>query len=145
MAGAYRRYFVSPRTLLLVDDSHTILQLRTARLQDLGFAVSTATNSVSALAVLERTRVAAVLLEYKLEGMDAEAVAFHIKQRFPTMPVILLSAFDDLPERVLWLVDEYVMKSEPLEKIAEVVQRVASAANKVPVRSELLNRRRAAG
>ncbi len=78
--------------------------------------------------------------------MDAEAVAFHIKQRFPTMLVILLSAFADLPERVLWLVDDYVMKSEPLEGVAEVVKRVISPAKKVPVRSEeLLQQRQAAG
>jgi hypothetical protein len=32
----------------------------------------------------------AVLLEYKHEGMDVEAVACHIKQRFPNLPIILL-------------------------------------------------------
>jgi DNA-binding response OmpR family regulator len=135
-----------PTTLLLVDDSQTLQQIRTARLQNLGFAVSTATDAVSALAVLERTPVAAVLLEYKLEGMDAEAVAFHIKQRFPSTPVILLSAFDDLPERVLWLVDDYVLKSEPPETIAAVVNKAACRAKKVSVRSEeLLKQRQAAG
>ena len=54
--------------------------------------------------------MAAVLLEYKLEGMDVEAVACHIKQRFPNLPIILLSAYCEMPERILWLVDEYVMK-----------------------------------
>ena len=78
--------------------------------------------------------------------MDAEAVAFHIKQTFPTTPVILLSAFDDLPERVLWLVDDYVMKSEPLDWIAAVVNKIASRAQKVPSESEkLLQQRQAAG
>ncbi|MGA2990860.1 MAG: hypothetical protein ABSD88_10345, partial [Candidatus Korobacteraceae bacterium] len=47
----------------------------------------------------------AVLLEYKLEGMDAEAVAYQIKQRFPRLPIILLSAYSQMPERILWLVD----------------------------------------
>ena len=44
--------------------------------------------------------------------MDAEAVACHIKHRFPNLPIILLSAYREMPERILWLVDEYVMKSE---------------------------------
>ncbi|MGA2648235.1 MAG: hypothetical protein ABSF15_26390 [Candidatus Sulfotelmatobacter sp.] len=48
------------------------------------------------------------VLEYKQEGMDAEAVACHIKQRFPKLPIILLSAYCEMPERILWLVDEYV-------------------------------------
>jgi DNA-binding NtrC family response regulator len=68
------------------------------------------------MAVLAQTPVAAVLVEYTSEGMDAEAVAFHIKGRSPKQPVILLSADSDLPERVLWLVDAYVMRSEPPER-----------------------------
>jgi CheY-like chemotaxis protein len=42
--------------------------------------------------MLEETSVAAILLEYKQEGMNVEAVACHIKQRFPNQPIILLSA-----------------------------------------------------
>ncbi len=55
--------------------------------------------------MLEQTQVAAVRVEYKSEGMDAEAVAFHITGQSPKQPVILLSAYSDLPERVLWSVD----------------------------------------
>jgi CheY-like chemotaxis protein len=65
----------------------------------------------------------AVLLEYKLEGMDAEAVAYQIKQRFPRLPIILLSAYSQMPERILWLVDEYVLKSEPPEGLAQIIER----------------------
>jgi DNA-binding NtrC family response regulator len=74
--------------------------------------------------MLEETPVAAVLLEYKREGMDAEAVACHIKQRFPNLPIVLLSAFCDMPERILWLVDEYVMKSELPERLVPIIGRV---------------------
>jgi DNA-binding NtrC family response regulator len=73
--------------------------------------------------MLEETTVAAVLLEYKREGMDAEAVASHIKQRFPNLPIILLSAYSDMPERILWLVDEYLMKSEMPERLVWVIER----------------------
>jgi CheY-like chemotaxis protein len=100
-----------------------MLQLRKASLEPLGYSVMTATNASSAMAVLESTAVAAVLVEYKSEGMDAEAVAYHVKQRFPHQPVILLSAYSDMPERILWLVDEYVTRSEPCERLAEVIER----------------------
>jgi hypothetical protein len=43
--------------------------------------------------MLEDMQVAAVLLEYKTEGMDAEAVACHVKRRFPGTPIILLSPY----------------------------------------------------
>ena len=67
--------------------------------------------------------MAAVLLEYKTDGMDAEAVACHIKQRFPSLPIILLSAYAEMPERILWLVDEYVMKSELPERLVPIIER----------------------
>ncbi len=115
---------MSRRILLCVDDRPQLLQVRKAQLERLGFAVLTATNAVTAVAVLQQAEVSAVLLEYKLEGLDAEAVAFHIKQRFPTKPVLLLSAYSDMPERILWLVDEYVMKSDPLQRLVKTVKRL---------------------
>jgi two-component system, NtrC family, response regulator HydG len=110
--------------LLCIDDSPHLLQVRQTNLERLGFAVVTATSALTAMAALEKIEVTAVLLDYKQEGLDAEAVAFHIKQRFPHKPVLLLSAYSDMPERILWLVDEYIMKSEPLERLVEVVERV---------------------
>jgi CheY-like chemotaxis protein len=83
-----------------------------------------ASSSYAAMKVLEETLVAAVLLEFKQEAMDAEAVAFHIKQRFPNLPIILLSAYSEMPERILWLVDEYVMKSEFPERVVLLMDRV---------------------
>ena len=74
--------------------------------------------------LLEEASVAAVLLEYRQEGMDAEAVACHIKHRFPNLPIILLSAYSEMPERILWLVDEYVMKSELPERLVPTIERV---------------------
>jgi CheY-like chemotaxis protein len=115
--------------VLCVDDSPQLLQVRKTNLERLGFAVTTANSSQSAIAALETMEVSAVLLDYKLEGLDPEAVAFHIKQKFPNKPVLLLSAYSDMPERILWLVDEYVMKSEPLERVAEVVERVTHSGN----------------
>jgi len=88
------------------------------------YCVKVASSGHAAIKLLEEESVAAVLLEYKLEGMDAEAVACHIKQRFPNLPIILLSAYAEMPERILWLVDEYVMKSEPPERLVPIVERV---------------------
>jgi CheY-like chemotaxis protein len=100
------------RALLLVDDRTPLLQYRKAILESLGYSVITAATPSMALVKLENCTVDAVLLEYKSEGLDAEATAFHIKQHFPSLPIVLLSAYSCMPERILWLVDEYVMKSD---------------------------------
>jgi CheY-like chemotaxis protein len=94
-----------PPVLLCIDDRPQLLELRRANLEPLGYSIVTATSVPSAIAMLETTAAAAVLVEYKSEGMDAEAVAFRVKQRFPELPIVLLSAYYDVPERILWLVD----------------------------------------
>lgn len=119
---------MSPPVLLCIDDRLPLLQLRKTTLEKRGFSVLIATNARTALATLANVGIAAVLLEYKSEGMDAEAVALHIKRRFPHEPIVLLSAYSELPERVLWLVDEYVMRSEPLEGLVQAIERVIGSA-----------------
>jgi CheY-like chemotaxis protein len=112
------------RALLLVDDRTPLLQLRKPILESLGYSVITATNASMALAKLENCIIDAVLLEYRSDGLDAEATAFHIRRRFPALPIILLSAYSCLPERLRGLVDECVMRNEPLEDLAYVFERV---------------------
>lgn len=111
-------------TVLCVDDLPQALELRKAALESHGYRVKIASSAHAAMKLLEDAPVAAVLLEYKQEGIDAEAVACHIKQRFPSLPIILLSAYSEMPERILWLVDEYVMKSELPERLVPIIERV---------------------
>jgi CheY-like chemotaxis protein len=115
-----------------------VLELRKAALETHGYCVKIASSGYTAMKMLEETSVAAVLLEYKHEGMDVEAVACHIKQQFSNLPIILLSAYSEMPERILWLVDEYVMKSELPERLVPIIER----AHKLALRSaERLQRR----
>ncbi|MGA2354147.1 MAG: response regulator [Terriglobales bacterium] len=116
--------------VLCIDDLPPALELRKATLESHGYCVKTASSGHTAMKLLEDAPVAAVLLEYKQEGMDAEAVAWHIKQRFPNMPIILLSAYSEMPERILWLVDEYVMKSELPERLVPIIERAHSRASR---------------
>jgi CheY-like chemotaxis protein len=111
-------------TLLCIDDRPQALELRKASLESHGYCVKVASNGYAALRMLEEASVMAVLLEYKQEGIDAEAIACHIRQRFPNLPIILLSAYSEMPERILWLVDEYVMKSELPERLVPIIARL---------------------
>jgi CheY-like chemotaxis protein len=100
-----------------------VLDLRKATLESHGYRVKIASSGYTAMKILEERSAVAVLLEYKQEGMDAEALACLIKQRFPNLPIILLSAYSEMPERILWLVDEYVMKSELPERLVPIIER----------------------
>src|SRR6202035_107230 len=131
---------VESPTLLCIDDRSQMLELRKATLESRGYCVKLASSGYTAIKTLEETSVAAVLLEYKHEGIDAEAVACHIKQRFLSLPIILLSAYSEMPERILWLVDDYVMKSEMPERLIPIIER----AHKLGPRSDEPHRSRQA-
>jgi len=117
-------------TVLCIDDNPQLLELRKTTLESYGYCLEIASSGDAALNMLKKASVAAVLLEYKLEGMDAEAVACHLKQRFPDLPIILLSAYSEMPERILWLVDEYAMKSELSDGLARIIQRTTHSTKK---------------
>lgn len=116
-------------TVLYVDDSPQLLKLRKTALESEGYSVKIAASSFSAMRILHETPIDAVLLEYKLEGLDAEAIARHIKDTFPNLPIILLSAFFEMPERILWLVDEFVLKSELPQGLISTIKRLTHEAN----------------
>ena len=113
--------------VLCIDDRPELLHLRKAGLEPYGFCVESAVSGYAAIKKLEQKLVAAVLVDYKREGM--EAVAYQIKQRFPQVPIILLSAYFQMPERILWLVDEYVMKSELPDRLVGIIERVTRSRN----------------
>lgn len=115
--------------VLCIDDRPPLLELRKAFLASHSICTKTAVNGYAAMKMLEQMAVDAIILEYKQEGMDSEAVAFQIKQRFPNLPIIMLSANTDIPERVLRLVDEYVMNSELPSGLPRAVQRVKHPTN----------------
>ncbi|MGA3091995.1 MAG: hypothetical protein ABSD75_25595 [Terriglobales bacterium] len=59
--------------MLCIDDLSPALELRKATLESHGYCVKIASSGHTAMKLLEDTPVAAVLLQYKQEGMDAEA------------------------------------------------------------------------
>jgi hypothetical protein len=52
----------------------------------------------------------------QMEDMDAEPMPCPTNDRFPNLPSIL-SAYSEMPERMLWLVEDSVMKSELPERL----------------------------
>jgi len=72
-------------TVLCVDDRPQVLDLRKATLESHGYRVMIASSGYTAMKILGERSAVVVLLEYKQEGMDAEALACLIKQRFPNL------------------------------------------------------------
>ena len=82
-------------TVVAIDDeiefTRTIHGFFTAR----GYDVHVALTGPSGLALVEQHRPQAVLVDLKLPGMDGDELLRMIHSRYPAMPVIVITAYND--------------------------------------------------
>ncbi|HVS48200.1 MAG TPA: response regulator, partial [Candidatus Dormibacteraeota bacterium] len=90
----YRPADVLGSSVLVVEDEAAMLQQLRIDLHDLGYRPSVASSAPEAMELLERERMAAVLLDLVLdEGEDSGFELLQwIRQHHPGLPVIVLSA-----------------------------------------------------
>ncbi len=86
--------------VLLVDDDTSLLQLLAMRLEANGYTVTCKESGNEALSFLESTLPQLVITDLKMEPMDGMALYQQISQRWPTLPVIFLTAHGSIPEAV---------------------------------------------
>jgi two-component system response regulator GlrR len=86
--------------VLLVDDDTDLLQLLSIRLKRAGYDVITAPGGRQALVILERRQPRAVVTDLKMDDLDGMALLAEIESRYPTLPVILMTAHGTIPDAV---------------------------------------------
>lgn len=109
--------------VLVVDDEPMVLEVVTSYLERDGFQVTTAANGAEALAALDKSKPDLLVLDVMLPEIDGFDLLARIR-RESDMPVILLTARTEEPDRVLGLelgADDYVVKPfSPRELAARV-------------------------
>jgi two-component system response regulator ResD len=109
--------------VLVVDDEPMVREVVTAYLEREGFRVRSAGDGRTALRLLHDAPADLVVLDLMLPEVDGLAVLAQIRRGGP-MPVILLTARGEEPDRVLGLelgADDYVVKPfSPRELVARV-------------------------
>ncbi len=88
------------RHLLVVDDDRDLLKLLALRLKAAGFRVTTASSGEEALAALAADVPDLVITDLRMDGMDGMALYDAIRERHPSLPVIILTAHGSIPEAV---------------------------------------------
>ena len=117
-------------TILCIDDEALGLQIRKAVLERAGYKVLTAIDGPAGLAAFRNEPVDGVVLDYYMPEMDGGAVAETMRRERPDIPIMLLSAYINLPTEVVELVDVTLLKGEgPLELLEKlrVMLRAASS------------------
>jgi CheY-like chemotaxis protein len=115
--------------ILCVDDETTGLAVRKMILESQGYRVVTAENGRDGLAIFSAEPIDLVVLDYKMPGMNGDVVAEKMKRLKPSIPILLLSAYVDLPNETLALVDRSLTKGEggPLTMLKAVVELLTRA------------------
>ena len=113
--------------ILIIEDDKDINDLLATALSKAGYRARQAWSGTEGelLLKLEREAYALVLLDLMLPGLSGEELLARIRQMDASLPVIILTAKDELDEKINLLVagaDDYITK--PFE-IKEVVARVA--------------------
>jgi CheY-like chemotaxis protein len=88
----------SKAVILCVDDEPNSLVLRKLVLQKAGYEVVTASSAVLALDVLASRKVDLVLSDQLMPGQTGTELARQIKIKWPSVPVILISGVNEIPE-----------------------------------------------
>ena len=111
--------------VLCVDDETVGLRVRQLLLEHAGYQVLTAPDGYSGLELFAAHPVDAVVLDYFMPGMHGGQVAEKMRQTKPKVPILLLSAYLDLPPEVTSLADVYMTKGEGapalLDKLGNLV------------------------
>ena len=109
-------------TILCMDDHAGHLAIRRLLLESKGYTVLTANDGPTGIALAQSNAIDAVVLEYIMPVMDGEQVACILRQEHPALKIILLSGFNDIPERLLWLVDAYVRKGDSASLLLSAIE-----------------------
>ncbi len=115
---------MSEPLLLCIDDETTGLQLRKIILESSGYRVLIAASGAYGLRLFEKNPVELVLLDFLMPEMKGDEVADRMRQIKPHVPIIMLSAYYDLPPRVDLLVDARIVKGESTQDLLNTVARL---------------------
>jgi CheY-like chemotaxis protein len=109
---------------MCVDDDAGIRELYGALLGQNGYEVIAANSGRHALHVFESTaqRIDAVILDYEMPGMNGLELATWLKQRHPTLPVLMISGSHPELEEMTPFVDAAIAKGVPLRHILDRLQ-----------------------
>lgn len=120
--------------ILVVDDDEGIQEYLKEILVENGYSVKTASNGINALKTINKSQPDLVILDLNLPDMSGEGVCLELRKKYPLLPIIMLTAKDDIKDKVKGLrmgADDYVTKPFISDEfIARVKARLRNNAEK---------------
>lgn len=104
------------------------MQIRKAVLERAGYQVLTAVDGATGLSLFRGNSIDGVVLDYYMPEMDGGAVAEAMRRERPAVPIMLLSAYINLPTEVVELADATLLKGEGPQELLEKLHQMLTSA-----------------
>jgi DNA-binding response OmpR family regulator len=118
-------------SLLVIEDDDNISTAIEEYFSRSGYTVTTAADGVAGVEAAVRVRPDVVVLDLMLPKMDGLAVCKELRLKNPQMPIVMLTAKDDVVDKVLGLemgADDYITKPFSLREVEARIKSVLRRA-----------------
>jgi len=118
-------------SLLVIEDDDNISTAIEEYFSRSGYTVTTAADGVAGVEAAIKARPDVVVLDLMLPRMDGLAVCKELRLKNPQMPIVMLTAKDDVVDKVLGLemgADDYITKPFSLREVEARIKSVLRRA-----------------
>jgi len=116
------------KSILCIDDEPSAMLSRRLLLESEGYNVTTAETGAEGISLFKQSRFDVVVLDYWMPEMNGVEVARQLKQIDASIPIIVLSAFAELPGEAVGLADRWIMKGHSAQQLLEIVNRAMAGS-----------------
>jgi DNA-binding response OmpR family regulator len=110
-------------TILCIEDDPRVLGLQKSLLEMNGYSVLTAPDGATGIALASTHPVDAVVLDFRMPGMEGDQVASLLLKQQPDLPIVIYTGFlDAVPEWVLWCAAAYLQKGDGPDALLAAIQ-----------------------
>ncbi len=114
-------------TVLIVEDDPTLQEALCDTLELAGYAVQAASDGEAALEIMQQTPVGMVVSDVQMRPMDGNELMARIKALYPSIPVLLMTAYGDIKKAVTAMRDgavDYLAKPFEAESLLQKVEQL---------------------
>ncbi len=138
---------VTKPRVLLVDDDASLLKLLAIRIESKGYLVSTVESGIEALQTLKNQTYDAVITDLRMDEMDGMALHRQLQSRYPSMPVIMMTAHGSIPDAVeatkqgiFAFITKPVDKDELFDSLAKAIEIHGVHGDETPTQTNIVTR-----
>lgn len=119
-------------TILLADDNEELLSTLGTMLSEAGYSVLTVSDGEQAIATLREASVQFIILDLKMPKVDGWTVLAFVKQQFPNIRVLVLTAYGSMATAIRAKkngADDFLDKPSDVEEILHTVDRILNQSS----------------